>query len=37
MTPTRLTVFGGPTEAARQGMAALNPTSLGFLGGFTAR
>jgi quinol monooxygenase YgiN len=37
MTPTRLTVFGDPSEEARQALAGLNPTYLGFLGGFTAR
>ena len=37
MTPTRLTVFGDPSEEARQTLAGLNPTYLGFLGGFTAR
>ena len=37
MTPTRLTVFGDPSEEARQVLAGLSPTYLGFLGGFTAR
>ena len=37
MTPTRLTVFGDPSEAARQVLVGLTPTYLGFLGGFTAR
>ena len=37
MTPTRLTVFGDPSEEARQALGGLNPTYLGFLGGFTAR
>jgi quinol monooxygenase YgiN len=37
MAPSRLTVFGDPSEEARQALAGLNPTYLGFLGGFTAR
>ena len=37
MAPTRLTVFGDPSEEARQTVAGLNPTYLGFLGGFTGR
>ena len=37
MTPTRLTVFGAPSEEAKQALSGLNPTYLGFLGGFTAR
>jgi quinol monooxygenase YgiN len=37
MTPTRLTVFGDPSEEARQALAGFSPTFLGFLGGFTAR
>ena len=37
MTPTRLTVVGDPSEEARQVLAGLTPTYLGFLGGFTAR
>jgi hypothetical protein len=32
-----LTVFGDPSEEARQTVAGLNPTYLGFLGGFTGR
>ena len=35
MTPTRFTVFGDPSEEARQAMAGFNPTYLGYLGGFT--
>jgi quinol monooxygenase YgiN len=37
MAPSRLTVFGDPSEEARQALAELNPVYLGFLGGFTAR
>jgi quinol monooxygenase YgiN len=37
MAPSRLTVFGDPSEEARQALAGLNPTYLGFLGGFTDR
>ena len=37
MTPTRLTVLGAPTDAAQQALGGLNPTYLGFFGGFTAR
>jgi quinol monooxygenase YgiN len=37
MAPTRLTVFGDPSEEARQALAGLTPTYLGFLGGFMAR
>jgi quinol monooxygenase YgiN len=37
MTPTRLTVFGDPSEEARQTLAGLTPTYLGLLGGFIAR
>jgi len=37
MVPTRLTVFGDPSEEARQTVAGLNPTYLEFLGGFIAR
>jgi quinol monooxygenase YgiN len=37
MAPSRLTVFGDPSEEARQALAGFNPTYLGFLGGFTDR
>ena len=37
MTPTRMTVFGAPSEDAQQALSALNPTYLGYFGGFTAR
>ena len=37
MTPTRLTVFGIPSDEAKQALSALNPTYLGFFGGFTSR
>jgi quinol monooxygenase YgiN len=37
MAPSRLTVFGDPSEEARQALDGLNPTYLGFLGGFTDR
>ena len=37
MAPARLTILGDPSEEARQTVAGLNPTYLGFLGGFTGR
>jgi quinol monooxygenase YgiN len=37
MTPTRLTVFGSPSDEAQQALAGLNPSYLAFFGGFTAR
>jgi quinol monooxygenase YgiN len=37
MAPSRLTVLRDPSEEARQALAGLNPTYLGFLGGFTDR
>src|SRR5215207_9493335 len=37
MTPTRMTVFGAPSEEAKQALSALNPMYLGYFGGFTAR
>ena len=36
MTPTRVTVFGAPTDEARQALSGFNPTYLGYFGGFTA-
>ena len=37
MSPTRLTVFGAPSDEAKQALSGFNPTYLQFLGGFTAR
>ena len=37
LTPTRMTVLGAPSEEAQQALSALNPTYLGYFGGFTAR
>jgi quinol monooxygenase YgiN len=37
MAPSRLTDLGDPSEKARQTLAGLTPTYLGFLGGFTDR
>jgi quinol monooxygenase YgiN len=37
MTPTRLTVFGAPSDEARQALSGFNPTYLTFFGGFTAQ
>jgi hypothetical protein len=37
MTPTRVTVFGAPTDEARLALSGFNPTYLGYFGGFTAR
>jgi hypothetical protein len=37
MAQSRLTDFDDPSEEARQTLAGLNPTYLGFLGGFTDR
>jgi len=37
MTPTRFTVFGAPSDEARQALAGFNPTYLGVFGGIPAR
>jgi quinol monooxygenase YgiN len=37
MTPTRMTVFGKPSDKVKQALSAFNPTYLGFFAGFTSR
>jgi quinol monooxygenase YgiN len=37
MSPTRFTVFGTPSDEAKQALSGFAPAYLGFFGGFTAR